>query len=58
MERHMQVGDLVRFKNNGMIGLVIKVTMAPPKWWYKISWVDGHVGNRTSDELEVISGVS
>ena len=52
----MQVGDLVRFKNNGMIGLVVKlVTFELGSDMYRISWADGHVGNRSRDALEVLS---
>ena len=51
----MQVGDLVRFPNNGMVGLVVKVTMAHQQRWYNIAWADGHTGNRLAKELEVIN---
>tara|TARA_B100000809_G_scaffold251819_1_gene285774 strand:- start:3673 stop:3837 length:165 start_codon:yes stop_codon:yes gene_type:complete len=52
----MKVGDLVKFKNNGMIGLVVKVVAFElGEHWYRISWADGHVGNRLPDELEVVS---
>ena len=51
----MQVGDLVKFKNNGMLGLVVKTPMDRPGEMYEISWMDGHVGNRWADELEVVS---
>ncbi len=54
----MQVGNLVKFKNNDMIGLVVKIMTledrrAPP--WYRILWADGHIGNRSPNELEIIS---
>ena len=52
----MQVGDLVKFKNNGMLGLVVKLAMDHlGEKMYTISWTDGHVGNRWADELEVIN---
>ena len=51
----MQVGDLVRFPNNGMVGLVVKVAMIDQQRWYNIAWVDGHSGNRLAKELEVIN---
>jgi len=52
----MQVGDLVKFKNNGMLGLIVKVlTFDHGSNLYKVSWADGHVGNRFSEDLEVIS---
>ena len=54
----MQVGDLVKFKNNGMIGLVVKVVKRRMDDLLTISWADGHVGNRWADELEVINGAS
>ena len=44
----MKVGDLVRFRNNGMLGLIVKVTMAAlardadavERRWYNIAWAD------------------
>ena len=52
----MQVGDLVRFKNNGMIGLVVRVmTFEHGNDMYRVSWADGHVGNRHAAKLELIS---
>ena len=52
----MQVGDLVRFKNNGMLGLIVGVVLDYlGGTMYAISWMDGHVGNRWADELEVIN---
>ena len=55
----MKVGDLVKFKNNGMIGLVVKLRMDHlGDQMYTIAWADGHVGPRFADELEVISGTS
>jgi len=53
----MQVGDLVKFKNNGMIGLVVKVVDFGDRRsrMYRVSWADGHIGNRLPSDLEVIS---
>ena len=54
----MQVGDLVKFKNNGMIGLVVKLVRFEPRdgeHMFTISWADGHSGPRFADELELIS---
>ena len=59
----MKVGDLVRFRNNGMLGLIVKVTMAAlardadavERRWYNIAWADGHTGNRLANELEVLN---
>ena len=52
----MKIGDLVKFKNNGMIGLVINVRMEHlGDRMYTIAWVDGHTGNRWADELELIN---
>jgi len=51
----MKVGDLVKFKNNGMIGLVVKVVKRRMDDILTISWVDGHVGTRYADELELIN---
>jgi len=57
----VQVGDLVKFKNNGMIGLIVKVVTVMPlnqpsvMCMYRVSWADGHVGNRFPEDMEVIS---
>ena len=59
----MQVGDLVKFKNDGQLGLVVGVVLDHMgvaldhlgDTMYTISWMDGHVGNRWADELEVIN---
>ena len=53
----MQVGDLVKFKNNGMVGLVVKLWSFEPPGdpMFTISWADGHSGPRFADELELIS---
>ena len=52
----MQIGDLVKFKNNGMIGLVVKVvTFEHIRDMYRVSWADGHVGNRFREDLEIIN---
>jgi len=52
----MQVGDLVKFKNNGMTGLVVNLVMDHlGEAMYTILWADGHKGNRWADELEVIN---
>jgi hypothetical protein len=48
----MKVGDLVKFKNDGMLGLVVKLA---PDNLYTITWTDGHTGPRRADELEVVS---
>ena len=55
----MQVGDLVKFKNNGMLGVVVRLAMDHlGEQMYTILWTDGHKGNRWDEELEVISGTS
>ena len=52
----MKVGDLVKFKNNDMVGLVMKLLMDHlGDQMYTITWADGHIGNRGADELELIS---
>ena len=52
----MQVGDLVRFKNNGMLGLVVGVVLDYlGGTMYAISWMDGHTGNREAEDLEVVN---
>ena len=55
----MQVGDLVKFKNDGFLGLVIGVALDHlGETMYAIRWMDGHVGNRWADELEVVAAAS
>ena len=52
----MKVGDLVKFKNNDMIGLVMGIALDHlGDTMYAISWVDGHDGYREAHELEVIN---
>ena len=52
----MKVGDLVKFKNDVMLGLVVRVALDHlGETMYAIRWMDGHVGNRWADELEVIN---
>ena len=63
----MQVGDLVKFKNNGMLGLVVKLTTCdladrtgypamPRGNGCTILWMDGHTGKRwVDDDLEIIN---
>jgi len=52
----VQVGDLVKFKNNDMVGLVVGIAFDDiGDALYAISWVDGHYGYREAHELEVIS---
>jgi hypothetical protein len=52
----VKVGDLVKFKNNGMLGLVVKLAMVHlGDEMYTITWTDGHTGPRWADELEVVS---
>ena len=52
----MNTGDLVKFKNNGMIGVVMKLVLDHlGDKMYIISWMDGHRGTRWADELEVIN---
>ena len=47
----MQVGDLVKFKNNGAMGLII----AAKGSLYHIQWLDGVKNSRFGYELEVVS---
>ena len=47
----MQVGDLVKFKDNSRLGLII----AYKDEYFHIHWVDGFFGIRFEHELEVIS---
>ena len=55
----MQVGDLVKFKNDGFLGLVVGVFNDHlGETMYAIRWMDGHVGNRWADELEVVAAAS
>ena len=50
------IGDIVRFKNNGMIGLVVNLVMDYlGDEMYAILWADGHKGNRCADDLEVVN---
>jgi hypothetical protein len=51
----MQVGDLVKFKNNGMTGLIVKVVKRRMDDILTILWADGIVGTRYADELEIIN---
>ena len=59
----MQIGDLVKFKNNGMLGLVVKLTKCDlgdramsRGNGCTILWMDGHTGKRwVDDDLEVIN---
>ena len=52
----MKVGDLVKFKNNGMTGLIVNLVMDHlGEAMYTILWMDGHRGNRWADELEVLN---
>ena len=52
----MQVGDLVKFKNNGMLGLVVGVVLDYlGDTMYTISWMDGHTGNREAEDLEIVN---
>ena len=53
----MKVGDLVKFKNNGMIGLVVKVVTFEDRRgpMYRVLWADGHIGNRLPSDLEVLN---
>jgi len=52
----MRVGDLVKFKDNGILGLIVKVlTFEHGNDMYRVSWADGHVGNRYAAKLEVVS---
>ena len=57
----MQIGDLVKFKNNGMLGLVVKLTkcdLGDRGPGYTISWMDGHTGKRWTDDLELVAAAS
>ena len=54
----MQVGDLVKFKENGMYGIVVKLTRCdlPPRGnGYTIAWADGYTGMRWADDLELVN---
>jgi hypothetical protein len=52
----VRVGDLVKFKNNDMVGLVVGIALnLLGDTMYAISWVDGHDGYREAHELEVIN---
>ena len=52
----MNVGDLVRFKNNGMLGLVVGVVLDYlGGTMYAISWMAGHPGTREAEDLEVVN---
>jgi len=55
-ETEMRVGDLVKFKNDGHLGIVVKLAMDHlGDQMYTISWMGGHTGNRWADEVEVVS---
>ena len=52
----MQVGDLVKFRDNDAVGLVVYKSPNPCKdGLFRIQWLDGSAGVRFGDELEVIS---
>ena len=57
----MQVGDLVKFKENGHLGVVIglgrykTVGTHDSTPWYRVLWTDGSTGKRWNGELEVVS---
>ena len=56
MRPSVQIGDLVKFKNDGFLGLVVGVALDHlGETMYAIRWMDGHVGNRWADELEVVN---
>jgi hypothetical protein len=47
----MQVGDLVKFKDNDATGLII----AAKGNVFRVQWLDGSTNGRFGDDLEVIS---
>ena len=52
----MQVGDLVKFKDNDVTGLIVYKSPNPCKdGLFRIQWFDGVTNNRFGDELEVVS---
>ena len=55
----MQVGDLIKFDSNGMIGLLLqKHYMQEGDILWGVLWRDGTKSNRWADELEVINAIS
>ena len=53
----MKVGDLVKFKDNDQLGLIIANRMCRERGneYFHVQWVDGFLGIRFPDELEIIS---
>ena len=57
----MQIGDLVKFNSNGMVGLLLSLNnahMTEDGILWKVLWLDGTKSNRWADELKVISSAS
>jgi heat shock protein HspQ len=55
----MQVGDLVKHKKNGFLGIVCNIAMDPHKTavdnLYHIIWGNGAKGTHWKGEIEVIN---
>ena len=51
----IKVGDLVRFKQDGDIGLVTEIIDHPLSPLYWVRWGDGTEGDHLDFELEVIA---
>lgn len=47
----MSVGDLVKFKANDILGLIVSIRSD----MFRVQWADGVYSNRFENELEVIS---
>ena len=48
----MQVGDLVRYKDDGDIGIITEVYM--PHGEFYVQWADGTEGYHVESEMEVL----
>ena len=50
----MQVGDLVRYKDDGDIGIITEVYMRNEEFY--VQWADGTEGYHVEGEMEVLDG--
>ena len=50
----MEVGDLVRYKDDGDIGIITEVYM--PHGEFYVQWADGTEGYHVEGEMEVLDG--
>ena len=50
----MKVGDLVRYRDDGDIGIITEVYMLGEE--FHVQWADGTDGYHIASEMEVING--